>query len=170
MHFSQLGVSAGVWLGRVVSLKITGALPSLPFSSISSPYIKADPRQHLQSATPLHYEQSFSFKLSTMKVFVLAVVAATMVVIGSSADDSQESTEWPIIPYEFGYEVSDPETNNFHNRAEVKTASGDVFGSYSLLLPTNEVLTLTYNVTGDLGFQYSLVLTPVGSATPKNPE
>ncbi|XP_069171027.1 uncharacterized protein [Procambarus clarkii] len=104
---------------------------------------------------------------SLSQVVIVLVLGVARVVLGSPTPQPLHEapvTEWPIIPYEFGYEVADPETNNFQNRAEMKTTNGDVFGSYSLLLPTNEILTLSYNVTGDLGFQYSLVLSPVPPA------
>lgn len=65
------------------------------------------------------------------------------------------------ITYDFGYEVADPETGNFQNRAELKQANGDVYGSYSLLQPNNQIMTVIYNVIGDRGFQYTITWTPV---------
>lgn len=66
--------------------------------------------------------------------------------------------------YDFGYEVADPETGNFQNRAELKQSNGDVYGSYSYLLPTREILTVIYNVIGDQGFRYTMTRTPVDEA------
>ncbi|XP_042226668.1 uncharacterized protein LOC121869382 [Homarus americanus] len=93
-----------------------------------------------------------------MKV-AAAVLCVVVAVAGLPAPQSSSSTEWPIIPYDFGYEVSDAETNNYQNRAEIKLPNGDVFGSYSLLRPDNVIMTVTYNVTGDDGFRYSIVKT-----------
>ncbi|XP_076062347.1 larval cuticle protein A1A-like [Oratosquilla oratoria] len=61
--------------------------------------------------------------------------------------------------YDFGYEVQDEATNNFQNRAEIKTVLGDVFGSYSLLMPNGFIYTTTYTVTGKEGFKAKLVIT-----------
>ncbi|KAK7073551.1 hypothetical protein SK128_017188, partial [Halocaridina rubra] len=70
----------------------------------------------------------------------------------------------PIRPYSNAYEISDPPSNNFQNKAEIKNANGDVFGSYSVLMPDNFIYTTTYNVTGLSGFVYNLVKTPANPA------
>ncbi|CAL4196196.1 unnamed protein product, partial [Meganyctiphanes norvegica] len=64
-----------------------------------------------------------------------------------------------IIPYSYGYEVQDPLTNNYQNKAEIKTANGDVFGSYSVLMPDGYIYTTTYNSTLTTGFVSRLVKT-----------
>ncbi|XP_047498064.1 uncharacterized protein LOC125045054 [Penaeus chinensis] len=103
-----------------------------------------------------------------MKVAIALLLTAACVVASPAKLPGQAHghthTPQPIIPYNFGYEVADAATNNFQNRAEIKTPNGDVFGSYSWLMPTNEILTLSYNVTGTAGFQYSINITPVGAA------
>ncbi|XP_050737877.1 uncharacterized protein LOC127009136 [Eriocheir sinensis] len=63
-----------------------------------------------------------------------------------------ESQVWPIIPYSYTYSVSDPETGNYQNKAEMKNDLGEVFGSYSVLMPDNMIYTTIYNVTGTSGF------------------
>lgn len=65
----------------------------------------------------------------------------------------------PIRPYSYSYDVSDPLTYNFQNKAEIKTVTGDVFGSYSVLMPDNYIYTTTYNVTGNSGYIARLVKT-----------
>lgn len=50
----------------------------------------------------------------------------------------------PPKPYNFGYEVRDDDTTNYHNRAEVADAEGRVKGSYSYVLPDGFVYTFTY--------------------------
>ncbi|XP_068230748.1 cuticle protein 8-like [Palaemon carinicauda] len=95
-----------------------------------------------------------------MKVLVLLMLVIVAVFSAPSPQTAQTQSLYPIIPYEFAYEVADPPTSNFQNRAEVKLPNGDVFGSWSLLLPDGNIQTVSYNVTGNQGFQYSLVLTP----------
>ncbi|XP_066942644.1 cuticle protein 8-like [Macrobrachium rosenbergii] len=98
-----------------------------------------------------------------MKVLALLMLVAAVFSAPSPQAPVAEPV-YPIIPYEFAYEVADPPTNNYQNRAEIKLPNGDVFGSWSVLLPDGIIQTVTYNVTGNLGFQYSIVLTPVGTA------
>ncbi|XP_068230758.1 cuticle protein 8-like [Palaemon carinicauda] len=95
-----------------------------------------------------------------MKVLALVMLVVAAVFSAPSPQSDPINSLYPIIPYEFAFEVADPPTNNFQNRAEVKLPNGDVFGSWSLLLPDGNIQTVTYNVTGNQGFQYSLVLTP----------
>ncbi|XP_042858707.1 uncharacterized protein LOC122244798 [Penaeus japonicus] len=102
-----------------------------------------------------------------MKVLAIVLVSAAAVALAIPAPQVQpaaQTTQYPIIPYNYGYEIADAPTNNFQNRAEIKLPNGDVFGSYSWLMPTNEIFTLSYNVTGNLGFRYSTSITPVGAA------
>jgi len=67
-----------------------------------------------------------------------------------------------IIPYSYGYEVQDAATQNFQNKAEIKTENGDVFGSYSQLMPDGKIYTTTYNVTGNNGYRATLRITDPG--------
>merc|ERR1712212_811919 len=103
-----------------------------------------------------------------MKVLVVLLVSAAMVLASPApqAPAATLATQQAVIPYNYGYEIADAATNNFQNRAEIKTPNGDVFGSYSYLMPTNEIFTMSYNVTGNLGFQYSINIAPVGVAAP----
>ncbi|XP_068230760.1 cuticle protein 8-like [Palaemon carinicauda] len=96
-----------------------------------------------------------------MKVLAMLMLAAA-VLSSPLPQGTHSDTLYPIIPYEFAFEVADPPTNNFQNRAEVKLPNGDVFGSWSLLLPDGNIQTVTYNVTGNQGFQYSIALIPSG--------
>ncbi|XP_066942647.1 cuticle protein 8-like [Macrobrachium rosenbergii] len=95
-------------------------------------------------------------KVLAMLMLAVAVFSAPL------PQGTQSDGLLPIIPYEFAYEVADPPTNNYQNRAEIKLPNGDVFGSWSLLRPDGIIQTVTYNVTGNQGLQYSTVLTPTG--------
>lgn len=66
---------------------------------------------------------------------------------------------YPVIPYSYQYEVQDALTGNYQNKAEMKTDTGDVFGSYSVLMPDGYIYTTTYNVTGLSGYVANLVRT-----------
>ncbi|KAA0183356.1 hypothetical protein HAZT_HAZT010224 [Hyalella azteca] len=87
----------------------------------------------------------------------LIFACALCALVTSSPLPQDES--FAIIPYNYGYEVQDPETNNFQNKAEIKTSEGDVYGSYSVLMPDGYIYTTTYNVTGDSGYVSRLVKT-----------
>merc|ERR1712106_244301 len=86
-------------------------------------------------------------------IFVLCLLGA--LVLGSPIPESNELVE----PYSYAYEVRDPETNNFYNKAEVMTKTGDVIGSYSVLMPDGEIYTVTYNVIDDQGYNATLQIT-----------
>ncbi|KAK8389728.1 hypothetical protein O3P69_009018 [Scylla paramamosain] len=63
-----------------------------------------------------------------------------------------ETQVWPVLPYSYSYTVSDPDTGNYQNKAEIMNELGEVFGSYSVLMPDNIIYTTFYNVTGNSGF------------------
>ncbi|KAK7072912.1 hypothetical protein SK128_024402 [Halocaridina rubra] len=86
--------------------------------------------------------------------WISSVAVVCIMVIGFPLHTTA-APKWDIIPYEKSWEVSDPKTNNYQNWVEIKLPNGDVFGSYSVLLPNNEIHTTTYNVTGDKGYQQS---------------
>ncbi|XP_037778555.1 uncharacterized protein LOC119575151 isoform X3 [Penaeus monodon] len=94
-----------------------------------------------------------------MKVFVIAIVLTA--VLGAPRPQQQQATApvYPIIPYSYQYETSDAATGNFHNKAEIKTALGHVFGSWSVLMPDGYIHTTSYNVTGNSGFLPVIVKT-----------
>jgi len=92
---------------------------------------------------------------------LLVLTAARPQVIGKSIVQATGPAEqvWPPIPYSFQYEIQDTETGNYQNRAEMKTETGDVFGSYSVMMPDGYIYTTTYNVTGSSGFISNLIRT-----------
>jgi len=103
-----------------------------------------------------------SLALVTMATATLLVLtAARPQVIGKSIVQATGPAEqvWPPIPYSFQYEIQDTETGNYQNRAEMKTETGDVFGSYSVMMPDGYIYTTTYNVTGSSGFISNLIRT-----------
>ncbi|XP_066943515.1 cuticle protein 21-like [Macrobrachium rosenbergii] len=101
------------------------------------------------------------------QVLVLVMMVSAVFCI-PSPQSGHSGSLFPIIPYEFAFEISDPLTNNYQSRAEVKLPNGDVLGSWSLLLPDGNIQTVTYNVTGIQGFQYSVVLTPTNRLSATN--
>ncbi|XP_068230746.1 cuticle protein 19.8-like [Palaemon carinicauda] len=103
-----------------------------------------------------------------MKVFVIASFIAAVLAFPhpqqGPAPAVGQSAVWPVRPYSYAYEISDPATGNFQNKAEIKNANNDVFGSWSVLMPDNYIYTTSYNVTGLSGFLYNLVKTPANPA------
>ncbi|XP_050737462.1 uncharacterized protein LOC127008965 [Eriocheir sinensis] len=74
---------------------------------------------------------------------------------GEYADFSED------IVYEYAFEISDEATRTYYSRTEIKLSNGDVFGSWAVLLPSDEIQTMVYNVTKGNGYRYSLTYTPV---------
>jgi len=97
-----------------------------------------------------------------MKMFVTAALSLVLLSLTSAAPLPEE----PVvhIPYNFAYEVQDPESNNFYNRAEVKNEEGVVIGSYSVYMPDGLIYTTSYKATPDDGYTANLVISePEGS-------
>jgi len=95
---------------------------------------------------------------------VLVVLCATVAVVmaaklGNSLVDPTTTTE-PPKPYNFGYEVRDANTTNYHNRAEA-SAEGCVRGSYSYVLPDDFVYTVSYEDCGE-GYKATVRKEPSG--------
>ncbi|KAL7631626.1 UNVERIFIED_CONTAM: hypothetical protein RMT77_018069 [Armadillidium vulgare] len=66
--------------------------------------------------------------------------------------ESSEFEEQMIIPYNYGYEIRDSETQNYQNKAEMMDEYGHVYGSYSVLMPDGIIYTTSYKVTPDSGY------------------
>ncbi|KAK4295818.1 hypothetical protein Pmani_031639 [Petrolisthes manimaculis] len=75
--------------------------------------------------------------------FGIVAIAMAAKLGGLHPQEETTTTEAPK-PYNFGYEVRDDNTTNYHNRAEVSDAQGRVKGSYSYVLPDGFVYTFTY--------------------------
>lgn len=106
--------------------------------------------------------QSLTFvTMATAMAAMLVLTAARPQLVGKSVVAATGPAEqvWPPIPYSFQYEIQDIETGNYQNRAEMKTETGDVFGSYSVMMPDGYIYTTTYNVTGSSGFISNLIRT-----------
>ncbi|XP_031629397.1 pro-resilin-like [Contarinia nasturtii] len=55
-------------------------------------------------------------------------------------------------PFEYQYEVKDPEKMLFFDKNEIGDASGKVTGKYSVWLPDGRLMTVDYEVTKETGF------------------
>ncbi|KAJ6637701.1 Pro-resilin [Pseudolycoriella hygida] len=55
-------------------------------------------------------------------------------------------------PYEYQYEVKDPEKNLFFDKNEAGDATGKVTGKYSVWLPDGRLMTVDYTVDAESGF------------------
>jgi len=92
-----------------------------------------------------------------MKMITFAALCLAVLSLSSAAPLPEESRE-VYIPYNFAYEVSDPESNNFYNRAEVKNEQGEVIGSYSVYMPDGLIYTTSYKAGPGIGYTANLVI------------
>ncbi|XP_072948801.1 cuticle protein 10.9-like [Epargyreus clarus] len=60
--------------------------------------------------------------------------------------------EYPPMPYEYKYDVEDPEKTLYFGANESGDAQGKVIGGYKVLLPDGRLMTVEYTVEGDSGF------------------
>ncbi|XP_055297433.1 pro-resilin-like [Sitodiplosis mosellana] len=74
------------------------------------------------------------------------IIAAAYAAPQAPAD--QEKYE----PYEYQYEVKDPEKMLFFDKNEIGDASGKVTGKYSVWLPDGRLMTVEYSVAKETGF------------------
>jgi len=74
-------------------------------------------------------------------------VASLLCLVLTAAPQYHSSESFEIIPYNYAYEIQDPDTSNYQNKAEMKLPNGDVFGSYSVLMPDGFIYTTMYNIT-----------------------
>ncbi|KAF2355872.1 Insect cuticle protein [Trinorchestia longiramus] len=89
---------------------------------------------------------------------VATAIAAPQAIVTPTSSQPLLKT-YPIIPYSYQYEVQDAVTGNYQNKAEMKAPNGDVYGSYSVLMPDGYIYTTTYNVTATTGYVANLVKT-----------
>ncbi|CAL4124601.1 unnamed protein product, partial [Meganyctiphanes norvegica] len=129
---------------------------------------RPEPRSQPAAAyTPQLHRHIHDMKASIVLVLVSAI--ASLVLTSPLPQELPTQTaggialgQPVIIPYSYGYEVQDAATQNFQNKAEIKTENGDVFGSYSQLMPDGKIYTTTYNVTGNNGYRATLRITDPG--------
>ncbi|GAB0092241.1 pro-resilin-like [Sergentomyia squamirostris] len=79
---------------------------------------------------------------------ILFIVGAFVTLVMSRPQGADERPE----PYEYQYEVKDPEQNLFFDKNEAGDVTGRVTGRYSVLLPDNRLMTVEYSVDGESGF------------------
>ncbi|CAD7089755.1 unnamed protein product [Hermetia illucens] len=79
-------------------------------------------------------------------LFLLCCLVAFVASRPQGADERPE-------PYEYNYEVKDPEKDLFFDKNEAGDASGKVTGKYSVWLPDGRLMTVEYTVeNGESGF------------------
>jgi len=113
-----------------------------------------------------------------MKMIFSASLLLAVLSLSSSAPLPEESQEIVHIPYNFAYEVSDPASNNFYNRVELKNENGEVIGSYSVYMPDGLIYTTSYRADADNGYVANLVISEpetsgqieVESVQPESPQ
>ncbi|XP_059613835.1 pro-resilin-like [Phlebotomus argentipes] len=79
---------------------------------------------------------------------ILFVVSAFVTLVISRPQGPGELPE----PYEYQYEVKDPEKDLFFDKSESGDATGKVTGRYSVLMPDKRLMIVTYSVEGESGF------------------
>ncbi|XP_055709371.1 pro-resilin-like [Phlebotomus papatasi] len=79
---------------------------------------------------------------------VLFIVGAFVTLVISRPQGPPELPE----PYEYQYEVKDPEKDLFFDKNEIGDAAGKVTGQYSVWLPDARLMTVSYTVDGESGF------------------
>ncbi|CAG4969577.1 unnamed protein product [Parnassius apollo] len=70
---------------------------------------------------------------------------------GKSAPAPQEDAG-PPTPYEYKYDVEDPEKTLYFGANESGDAQGKVVGGYRVLLPDGRLMNVEYTVEGESGF------------------
>ncbi|XP_045102794.1 uncharacterized protein LOC123499164 isoform X2 [Portunus trituberculatus] len=100
-----------------------------------------------------------------MKILA-ALVLSTLAAVGVTLPRPQEGQHddydgpWPVIPYEYAFEISDEASLTYYSRTETKLPNGDVFGSWAVLLPNDDIQTVVYNVTDGRGFKHTITYSP----------
>ncbi|XP_064101008.1 uncharacterized protein LOC135211670 [Macrobrachium nipponense] len=94
-------------------------------------------------------------KTLALLVFVIAFLGR-LIQGGTLPHLASKSRAW-------AFELSEPSSRNFQNRAEVRLPNGDVIGVWSILLHDGMIETISYNATDDGGFQRSVTYTPAGA-------
>ncbi|XP_014092796.1 pro-resilin [Bactrocera oleae] len=86
--------------------------------------------------------------LSARVSFVALLMLVACVLLVQARPQAPEQPE----PYEYQYEVKDPEKELFFNKNEAGDAAGKVSGQYSVLLPDGRLMMVVYTVEGENGF------------------
>ncbi|XP_054088529.1 uncharacterized protein LOC105216193 [Zeugodacus cucurbitae] len=86
--------------------------------------------------------------LSVRVSYVALIVLVVGVLLVQARPQAPEQPE----PYEYQYEVKDPEKELFFNKNEAGDAAGKVSGQYSVWLPDGRLMTVAYTVEGENGF------------------
>ncbi|XP_022122138.1 cuticle protein 10.9 [Pieris rapae] len=91
--------------------------------------------------------------MTSIKWF-MCVVALVCVSVryANSAPTPTSEEEYPPQPYEYKYDVEDPEKELYFGANETGDAQGKVVGGYRVLLPDGRLMVVEYTVEGDSGF------------------
>ncbi|KAI9582157.1 cuticle protein 21-like [Glossina fuscipes] len=82
------------------------------------------------------------------KFVALVLLCAYVVTMADALPQAPEQPE----PYEYQFEVKDPEKELFFNKNEAGDAQGKVQGQYSVWLPDGRLMTVAYTADGVEGF------------------
>ncbi|XP_013144141.1 PREDICTED: pro-resilin-like [Papilio polytes] len=89
--------------------------------------------------------------MSSTKMLICAfVVVCVSLRHGLAAPAQQE--DGPPTPYEYKYDVEDPEKTLYFGANESGDAQGKVVGGYRVLLPDGRLMNVEYTVEGESGF------------------
>ncbi|KAM7348338.1 pro-resilin-like [Cochliomyia hominivorax] len=86
--------------------------------------------------------------MSALSWKFVAVLMCAYIIVAYARPQAPEQPE----PYEYQYEVKDPEKELFFNKNEAGDAQGKVSGQYSVWLPDGRLMTVAYTVEGENGF------------------
>ncbi|XP_055371245.1 pro-resilin-like [Condylostylus longicornis] len=81
-------------------------------------------------------------------MYKLALILTVLVYFVAGRPQGGEQPE----PYEYQYEVKDPEKELFFDKNEIGDAAGKVTGKYSVWLPDGRLMTVEYSVNGESGY------------------
>lgn len=90
--------------------------------------------------------------MSISKWLACALLLVCVSLRQSIAAPALQEEQYPPMPYEYKYDVEDPEKTLYFGANEVGDAEGKVVGGYRVLLPDGRLMTVEYTVQGDSGF------------------
>ncbi|KAJ0176746.1 hypothetical protein K1T71_007925 [Dendrolimus kikuchii] len=90
--------------------------------------------------------------MCSTKMFVCVLAVICVSVRQAACAPAPQQEEYPPMPYEYKYDVEDPEKALYFGANEVGDAQGKVLGGYRVLLPDGRLMTVEYTVEGESGF------------------
>ncbi|XP_068633599.1 pro-resilin-like [Battus philenor] len=90
--------------------------------------------------------------MTSTKLLVCALVVVCMSARQGFAAPAPQEESGPPQPYEYKYDVEDPEKTLYFGANESGDAQGKVVGGYRVLLPDGRLMNVEYTVEGESGF------------------